>query len=275
MTRETKIGLLVGLAFIIVVGILIADYSADSMKRSPAPLYNTMENVLEGTNHPGARRTMLENPKTASEPKRLVDERRKPAPGSLFVGPPSEGTRQEPPKGDQTGQKEEGLAIKPPPGSNAEMEKPAGNVKEIVAERGDTVYRWARKHMGGGTPENVNAIFIANPQLKNRPERIVVGEKYRIPAPRAAASGNDRPRRDQTPPPATPAENKTEKPQTASTETAKVVTYKTQPGDNLWRIAVHQCGDARQVAKIRELNKLRDDAIIHPNMTLKIPAKGT
>ena len=46
MTRETKIGLLVGLAFIIVVGILINDYRASSMQPPPAALMNTAQDEI-------------------------------------------------------------------------------------------------------------------------------------------------------------------------------------------------------------------------------------
>src|SRR3954470_23038371 len=38
MTRETKIGLLVGLAFIIVIGILLSDHLTSSTEPPPAPL---------------------------------------------------------------------------------------------------------------------------------------------------------------------------------------------------------------------------------------------
>src|SRR5258707_9855960 len=41
MTRETKIGLLVGLAFIIVIGILLSDHLTSSTEPPPAPLAST------------------------------------------------------------------------------------------------------------------------------------------------------------------------------------------------------------------------------------------
>lgn len=52
MTRETKIGLLVGLAFIIVIGILLSDYNR--LETQQAPLYGAMHNVQESTAAPGA-----------------------------------------------------------------------------------------------------------------------------------------------------------------------------------------------------------------------------
>src|ERR1700743_3010964 len=47
MTRETKIGLLVGLAFIIVVGILLSDHMASTTELPQAPL-ETAEKTSHG-----------------------------------------------------------------------------------------------------------------------------------------------------------------------------------------------------------------------------------
>lgn len=47
MTRETKIGLLVGLAFIIVIGILLSDHMTSTTEPVPAPLANTAGNVRD------------------------------------------------------------------------------------------------------------------------------------------------------------------------------------------------------------------------------------
>ncbi|HWB54214.1 MAG TPA: hypothetical protein VG722_08475, partial [Tepidisphaeraceae bacterium] len=47
MTKETKIGLLVGMAFIIVVGILLSDHVADSTRPPQAVLSNVGSNVRD------------------------------------------------------------------------------------------------------------------------------------------------------------------------------------------------------------------------------------
>ncbi len=52
MTRETKIGLLVGLAFIIVIGILLSDYNR--IENQQAPLYGATKDVRQSTATPGA-----------------------------------------------------------------------------------------------------------------------------------------------------------------------------------------------------------------------------
>lgn len=54
MTRETKIGLLVGLAFIIIVGILLSEPLSRSSEVSPAPLPGVGSNVRSAVATPGA-----------------------------------------------------------------------------------------------------------------------------------------------------------------------------------------------------------------------------
>lgn len=53
MTRETKIGLLVGLAFIIVIGILLSDHLTSTSEPAMAPLAQAGESVREGVGMPG------------------------------------------------------------------------------------------------------------------------------------------------------------------------------------------------------------------------------
>ncbi len=54
MTRETKIGLLVGLAFIIVIGILLSDHLTSSTEPPSAPMSNAGSIVRAAVNTPGA-----------------------------------------------------------------------------------------------------------------------------------------------------------------------------------------------------------------------------
>src|SRR5438874_2400795 len=53
MTRETKIGLLVGLAFIIIVGILLGDSVRHATDVQPAPLPQVGANVRNAVTTPG------------------------------------------------------------------------------------------------------------------------------------------------------------------------------------------------------------------------------
>src|SRR5215213_7764444 len=53
MTRETKIGLLVGLAFIIVIGILLSDHLTSTTEPQQAQLGNVGDTVRTGVTVPG------------------------------------------------------------------------------------------------------------------------------------------------------------------------------------------------------------------------------
>ena len=53
MTRETKIGLLVGLAFIIVIGILLSDHLTSTNEPQQAQLAQVAGNVRTGVTVPG------------------------------------------------------------------------------------------------------------------------------------------------------------------------------------------------------------------------------
>ncbi len=57
MTRETKIGLLVGLAFIIVIGILLSDHLTQTNEPQQAQLAQVAGNVRTGVAVPGASAT--------------------------------------------------------------------------------------------------------------------------------------------------------------------------------------------------------------------------
>lgn len=52
MTRETKIGLLVGLAFIIVIGIMLSDLNSTNNQKLPAPLQMAGSTLRTGLGQP-------------------------------------------------------------------------------------------------------------------------------------------------------------------------------------------------------------------------------
>jgi LysM repeat protein len=302
MTRETKIGLLVGLAFIIVIGILIADYSADSMKRPQAPeITEAAKTVLAGADNPGARRPTGQTPTPVTAPTRQIGENRRPSAERVEVGPPDQ--QRQRPRTDQPAepapQSGGGARLDPlppnvavakgnsrdeaPPAAGSNIKAPPAT-KEIVAAKNDTIFAWAGKYMGAGSNDNIDAILKANPQLKGNAKAIKVGETYKIPMPASAAPAKTRNDREASQPPSqplTPQQQAPERdvqpqPQARPEAPVKLVNYTTKPGDNLFKIAVNQCHDPSLIPRIRELNKdqIKGD-LIHPNMILKLPAKGT
>ena len=62
MTRETKIGLLVGLAFIIVIGILLSDHLTSTNEPQQAQLAKAGDSVRSGVTTPGSAAATAANP---------------------------------------------------------------------------------------------------------------------------------------------------------------------------------------------------------------------
>ena len=90
MTRETKIGLLVGLAFIIVIGILLSDQLMRSTEPPPAPRDEVAENLRRGTTTPASHNRVAPPAVSSQDPSPdnavpIREEIRHPAPPVTFV----------------------------------------------------------------------------------------------------------------------------------------------------------------------------------------------
>lgn len=291
MTRETKIGLLVGLAFIIVIGILLADYSTSSMQAPQAALLGVADNVLESARPPGARRATgpvvvpdIEPNRQVVTPNEQADRRAEvrfgPNQGpahQIVIPEPPQGTMDAPQAFGNPGAGGNGPVVIEVP-DRGEPRAPIGandqlameGMRQLKAETGDTVSRWATRYFGSNTKANREAIIKANPNLVANPDKIVVGETYLIPL-----------NMSNTPtPPGQPQQNRgnvqTPLPQQPEPQPVGTVSYTTKPGDSLWKIAVEQCGSPGMVDKIRELNKdvLKGEIGLRPNVALKLPRKA-
>src|SRR5258706_5911073 len=92
MTRETKIGLLVGLAFLIIVGILLSEPLSHSGEVQPAPLPGIAQNVRNGVTTPGAASVVppiSQQPQNVGpqQPVPLEREVSRPHTGVVEIGP--------------------------------------------------------------------------------------------------------------------------------------------------------------------------------------------
>jgi len=86
MTRETKIGLLVGLAFIIVVGILLSEHLTTTTERPAAPLAEAGDTVRNGMAAPGV--SMHEAAPPVRVPEQFVPPVvPQPGPSHVAIGP--------------------------------------------------------------------------------------------------------------------------------------------------------------------------------------------
>lgn len=290
MTRETKIGLLVGLAFIIVIGILLSDHVTNSAEPPAAQLANAGSNVRSSVANPGGPGAAQTPPITqapAIQPQQPVPTQREIAPRPQVVqvevggptrNPPVTVEQQQPAPvpGDSTATQTQGNPLIDAANQHGEQIVPLNDqsgqpivsnnpprAKEYTAQPGDTLSRMAGRLMGANTKANRDAIVKANPALAGNRDVVIAGKTYIIPTSADAVAVN-------TPAP-TPAV--TESP--SRSESARTTTYVAKPGDSLWRIADEQLGNGKLYSVIRDLNKdvLKGGETVHPGMALRLPLR--
>lgn len=303
MTRETKIGLLVGLAFIIVIGVLLSDHltSATNPKMS-TDMAGVGDKAYTSLVTPGganANKNVRIAPETPVLPPEQVptgaEIRPRPVEAGsarIDVGPApltdrrtsdiivdsrtsttglpvriSDGSPVTPVVTPPTA---EALPITPlPPLAVNTVTAPK---REHKAQAGDTVSKLAYKYYGKNTQELRNLIVKANPSLQRSPDKIVVGQMYVIPpAPSAAQDTVATSTLTRT-----MIAGATTQPTAATAGApASLKTYTVKANDSLWRIATEQCHDANAAKEILAMNKdvLKGTDKLQVGMKLKLPEK--
>jgi len=293
MTRETKIGLLVGLAFTIVIGILLCDHFRMSQEPPQAPLVSVGSDVRDGVSAPGSQNPVVSvatpGDLTPSHTMPTQSELNPPAspvvvatPGSNAAVNSQTNSQLPPPavstvtdaqtaleqQANQQGQPlvrvnpdgttssdSSSIAIVPADNSNTSS-APAG-FKQYTATDGDTVSRMAGRFMGANTRANRQAIIDANPSLQQDPDRVEVGKDYLIPTKTKNASQTaSASTTDNAPAASLDAASNTANSNTSSRSRAVGVAYYTvKEGDSLWRIANDELDDPSAVDQIKALNR--------------------
>jgi nucleoid-associated protein YgaU len=289
MTTDTKVGLIVGLAFIVVFAIILSNRGQQSQLAPPLvnladaespldplvpnrPADNGRTNLFAHTSDPWppsepagsaadrASRTAAEPPMTRPEPAPTVTSPAAPIQrGSRTPSPLPETTRTR----DAATPPIDTPALPParveppmPIAENANPRTPAsgGRVREV--KRGDLLAKIAKEAYGSDAPALVQALSEFN-KLKS-PNHIVIGQKLRIPPIEALAAGVGAPR-----PPAGA------QPESAAPPIGK--TYVVKAGDTLTSIAQSQLGQAARWREIVELNRITDPNRVVEGTTLKLP----
>jgi nucleoid-associated protein YgaU len=279
MTRETKIGLLVGLAFIIVIGILLSDHLSSTNEPLGAPLRVAGDTLRSGLGQPASDDVapVLRAPQAIVPQQSVVTNeelnqhtaQQNGQPPVRFVAPPvAQAITPDPgvvntPLRDIARQHGEDLI---PVQNNTVVsnttppkEPPVTRTaaRTYVAEAGDSLSTMAQKAYGSGCRANREAIVAANASLIANRDLIIVGHTYNIPSLDKAA----------------PTEA-AEKPALAK---EKDTTYVVKPHDTLWSIAMSEVGTPSAVATIKELNQdvLNGSDRVRPNMKLILPTRKT
>ena len=308
MTRETKIGLLVGLAFIIVIGILLSEHVSSTNEPQQALLNTAGANVRDGVATPGVSDdgppiTIAGTP---------VEAPRQPVPTNADLHPPAPKVAYVPPAPRRAGQgrpatSDGGPATTLSAGANPDPDAastsrdgmaassstqqhrniatndpngsapPAALARQLpatppvtyVAVAGDSVSRIAARLMGGNTKANRELLIRANPLLQNDGNVVVIGRTYVVP--RASGDSGSA----QTAAGALPASHDSPAIDSAARPAEPTRWYTVKGDDNLWRIAASQLGSGTAWTQIRDLNKdvLKGGETVHPNMRLRLPSK--
>jgi len=297
MTRETKIGLLVGLAFIIVIGILLSDHFTSTTQPHQAALTTTIDDVLGSTRTLGPHRqnpAPLEAPNVeprvpiivqpdpslerhehvevgaGNRSNRVIDVTEQPAiPATPEIAQIPD-VRGNPAPDENILAHVEPVVSNPPtqpqPPANTNTSNAAKeNPRTYTAEADDTLGKIASKIMGKNTKANRDAILKANPKLAENPNKINIGETYNIPIQAVAAATKTEPK-----------ENKeTVVKDSTPAASSNSVEYVVKDRDNLYKIAREQCGGVSFVGQIQEMNKdvLKGSDKLKIGMKLKIPPR--
>ena len=281
MTRETKIGLLVGMGVIIVIGILISDHLSDAQRQNPAELAGDVPEIgrdmipppafsTREAPRPGAEQTRLPMPQDVT-PQTIAPHRNTPAPRPDVIRqnqgrelyqtmqtadetPPPTPRVQEPVVVDRNNLSQRAQAAQDNTPSEfvrvqdaavaVEHARPIDNKpRQIIhyVKEGETLATIARQYYGD--PLEYQRIVDANKKAIPNPNLIRPGVRLMIPPKGAPGNAAFGNVASSAPTPTKP----------------KFTTYTLAEGDTLSDVAARYFGSAKLWQKVYELNKDRID----------------
>ena len=294
MTADAKVGLLLGLFFIVVIAFLINGLPNFIQKDTPEEKAATALVVPSGPDlvidrriTETAQRLSPGIPLRVTEPPKDVFVLSQAMPASPFPAV-AETPFAAPPQLPQAVEQQinRPVAVVEPAPALAPTAKPAaaraGSTSHVV-QKGETLAVIAKKYYGpeeGNRRAVIQKLYEANKDVLASPDKVTIGNKLVIPA----MAGTQTPSASETL--LKKFTNMFEKPSdqpkalrpvpapTSVLSRGSTKEYVVQPGDNLWKIAEKTMGDGKQFNKLVELNKNRlksaDDLMV--GMKLVVPA---
>lgn len=254
MTRETKIGLLVGMGVILFIGILISDYLSSAQNQRPADLTQVDRSRDVAPPAIVERSTPLPPPRNSGQGVELLGTDRQPEHSRVgdrnSVGPIYQ--IDEP---DETFQVDQLVQQTPRIGTQEQAEQPAAPRDRIHhVQPGETLFDIAKKYYGNG--EYYTTIYEANRKKMRSPNTVNVGVRLVIPN-RAGTVTQGEPAADPT-----------------NDTASRYTTYTVKPGDTMSVLAQKFYGTTRALPKLIELNrdKIDDPDWVPVGTVLKVPA---
>jgi nucleoid-associated protein YgaU len=298
MTRETKVGLLAGMAIILLIGIIVSDYLVVPASPVPPQVQQFASQTQDNIHPPGLvmvptplvipTAAKVEDMPVVPTPRDLAPAPR-PAPVSQGTAPQFDEVVRNPMMGPTAPAAPAQPLAAPQPqhvasrdtlelqqkldaaaGSSASVAAPARDsaLRTITVEEGDSLYQLAAEHLGSAS--RFSEIYEANRDQLKAPNQLKVGMKLRLPASASAGAGQVTAigASDGLPvvtdAPVAPAAPKPGK------------TYSVKASDTLYSIAQAQLGSGGRWREIYQLNRQAlggDEDALKVGQTLKLPAR--
>ncbi len=288
MTRDAKIGLLLGLVFIFIIAFIINGLPSlrrgdgNELTRNMANTQRTNRGI--GTNARGVTHRTITPVRPTTPPTVMHSVQSEPQ----ISQTPNEQIRfqtQLPTAVVQTQNTAVQAVLQSQAAKVAAQEpiKPTRTVKQKLSaanrtriykvQDGDSLASISKQLYGeefGNKKASVDKIFKANRKILKSPDQIYVGQKLIIPPLTEAVS---------TSPKKVLSKDKFQRVDTIGRrhqqKTAKTVTktkyYTVREGDSLWKIAHEQLGDGNRYPELAKLNKLQDEDFLAVGSRLKLP----
>lgn len=271
MTRETKVGLLVGMALILLIGIIVSDLLVEPATTAPPALQRFAGEVEQEMASYSAPTPRWPSPSAAPASPRL---RPVPQPDEL---PDAASPQTQPPlaagriestpqrvitfdrpdvsarvaaeASASPGPREADIPRLDLPGGAAPVAAatPAAVAGTVTVRSGDTLYAIAQRALGDG--DRWRELYDANRDQLKSPNLVQAGMNLRVPGRTPAAA-----------------------PQRPGSDTTAI--YVVQAGDTLYRIAARRLGDGKRWREIYEANRSTigsDPAQLEAGMKLAMP----
>jgi len=280
MARETKVGLLAGLAFIICFAVILTNRGRDNVVAPPRPVLSDSGGLVPSNLQQTASRTPVRPPittPTTGAELVLLDRGQIPPASAPIVQAPVSGER------NLTSHSTDPAAVATlpqttpvQPSSTNPATESAPTVRTYAVASGDTLSKIALAQYGDKSRATIDAIFAANRAEMQNPDTLRVGMKLTLPnlpvvdASMAASGTPSAPSRREP-----SAENRlTQANAPVNPPDPAFRFYQVKKNDRWLSIARDQLGDARRWRELHELNKDKfpDPQIIREGVRIKLPA---